>query len=179
MDSAVSIREAKAADAPEIARVHITTWQVAYRGQLSDAFLDGLSAQSERRRAFWERWISSVAPSRGQTALVAEVEGRVVGFVTFGPAEDEPRDPLIGEIYAIYLEPRQWNRGYGRALFGAAVDGLRDRGYREATLWVLDTNARTRRFYEIAGWVADGAVKVDQRGGVPLHEVRYRCVLRF
>lgn len=172
------IRAASPSDAPEIARVHIATWQIAYRGQLPSAFLESLSAQLERRTTFWERWVGSVASDRGQTALVIEVEGRVAGFVTFGPEEADPPDPRIGEVYAIYLDPRYWNLGYGRALLQAAVDGLRDGGYQEATLWVLQTNARSRRFYEIAGWLPDNGLKVDMRGDVALREVRYRRTLR-
>jgi hypothetical protein len=55
--------------------------------------------------------------------------------------------------------------------------GLAEGGFTAATLWVLGTNVRARRFYEIAGWVADGAVKTDHRGDVELREVRYRRTL--
>jgi len=177
MNERATIRKANPSDAPDIARIHIGTWQVAYRGQLPDSLLDGLSAQLDRRIAFWERWLTVDGPTRGQTAIVAEVGGRVVGFVTFGDAEGEPCDLQVGEVYAIYLDPNYWNRGYGRDLFSAAVDGLRVHGYREATLWVLESNARTRRFYETAGWTPDGASKVDSLGDVALREIRYRRML--
>jgi hypothetical protein len=49
--------------------------------------------------------------------------------------------------------------------------------YKLVTLWVLDTNTRARRFYEIAGFRSDGAVKVDDRDGFRLREVRYRLPL--
>jgi ribosomal protein S18 acetylase RimI-like enzyme len=101
---------------------------------------------------------------------------RVVGFVTFGPQEPLG-DPAVGELYAIYVDPGHWDSGYGRALFTAAERGLRDVGYAEAVLWVLATNARARRFYEIAGWAADGGTKVDHRGDLELREVRYRRAL--
>jgi hypothetical protein len=42
---------------------------------------------------------------------------------------------------------------------------------------VLETNARARRFYEIAGWMADGGTKVEHRGEVELREIRYRRTL--
>jgi ribosomal protein S18 acetylase RimI-like enzyme len=98
----------------------------------------------------------------------------MVGFVTFGPSEDEPVDPQVGQIYAIYVDPAHWDRGYGRELFAAAVRGLGDAGFGAATLWVLETNRRARRFYEAAGWATDGASKTEQRGDFQLHEVRYR-----
>jgi RimJ/RimL family protein N-acetyltransferase len=47
-------------------------------------------------------------------------------------------------------------------------------GYLQVTLWVLDGNARARRFYEAAGFHPDGAVEEDDRSGFALREVRYR-----
>jgi hypothetical protein len=59
----------------------------------------------------------------------------------------------------------------------AAVDTLRDAAFIEATLWVLDTNARARRFYEIAGWAVDDAERLEQLRGFLVREVRYRRTL--
>ena len=59
----------------------------------------------------------------------------------------------------------------------AAVAELARLGYADAILWVLDSNDRARRFYSIAGWREDGAVKTDNRLGFDLCEVRYRTVL--
>jgi ribosomal protein S18 acetylase RimI-like enzyme len=168
----MSIRPAQTRDAPLIALLHIRTWQAAYRGQLPSDFLAALDADLDRRTAWWERSIAN-AGSRGQSQLLAFEGDRVIGFVTFGPSEDE-RAPRLGQVYAIYVDPGYWGRGYGRDLFDSAVRGLTDAGFSAATLWVLETNARARRFYEAAGWLADGANKTEQRGDVELREVRYR-----
>jgi len=56
----------------------------------------------------------------------------------------------------------------------AAVDRMRELGFREATLWVLDGNERAERFYRIAGWRKDDAVRTEQWGDATLREVRYR-----
>ena len=55
-----------------------------------------------------------------------------------------------------------------------ARDALAQRGFREATLWVLDTNERARRFYETDGWRLDGTDKRDAIGEMQVKEVRYR-----
>lgn len=168
----MSIRAAQTHDAAEIARLHVRTWQAAYRGQLPDAYLQSLDAEIEQRTARWERAIANAA-SRHQRQLLALDGDRIVGFVTFGPSDGEP-DPEVGELYAIYVDPSSWGRGFGRELFAAAESGLTDAGFGAATLWVLETNARARRFYEAARWAADGAKKTERRGEVELHEVRYR-----
>ena len=54
---------------------------------------------------------------------------------------------------------------------------VRAAGYACITLWVLEANARARRFYQRAGFAPDGARHVlDDLGGVT--EVRYRRTLR-
>jgi ribosomal protein S18 acetylase RimI-like enzyme len=169
----VSIRPAQPRDAASIALIHVRTWQAAYRGQLPEHFLKSLDAEIPQRTARWEAFIANAA-SRRHVQLVAQEVDKVVGFVTFGPSEDEPLDPQVGQVYAIYVNPGHWDRGYGRELFTAAVRGLTEGGFDAATLWVLESNKRARRFYEAAGWVTDGATKTEQRGDVELHEVRYR-----
>ena len=55
-----------------------------------------------------------------------------------------------------------------------AVAQLRAMGFREAVLWVLDTNQRARRFYEVAGWHLDGGTKHQLWRGAEFDEVRYQ-----
>lgn len=164
------VRVATEADAEGIARVHVASWQVAYRGQVPDAYLDGLTADIERRAAFWQRWLSE-----GRVRVfVSEVAGLVTGFVSLGASGDADRDDATGEVYAIYVHPAAWAAGTGRALFALAAATLREMGFSKATLWVLGTNERARRFYEAAGWSTDGATKDEERGTFVLREVRYR-----
>jgi hypothetical protein len=47
-------------------------------------------------------------------------------------------------------------------------------GFAEATLWVLDTNERARRFYAAGGWTLDEVTRQDDSHGFPIDEVRYR-----
>ena len=56
----------------------------------------------------------------------------------------------------------------------AALNTLRQAGYTQATLWVLDTNARGRQFYEAGGWAPSGVTKQDGARGFLITELRYR-----
>jgi GNAT superfamily N-acetyltransferase len=157
------IRRATPADAEEIARVHLASMQVAY------AEHELLANRTFEER--YEIWANALAQDRH--VLVAEEDGQIVGFAAIGPARDEG---ATGEIYAIYAHPSAWGKGFGRSLIAAAEEALRDAGFAEAVLWVLDTNERARRFYERAGWSHDGGEKVEDR--LPgLRQVRYRRML--
>ena len=97
----------------------------------------------------------------------------MVGSVFWRPSEEPDSGPDTAEIQAIYLVPEAIGLGIGRSLFQAAVDDMIAHGFTAAILWVLDTNERARRFYEAAGWAADGATKTEERPGGELHEIRY------
>lgn len=103
--------------------------------------------------------------------LVAESDGVVVGYVAVGPTHDENGD---GELFAIYVQPKQWGTGVGRALIEAGEERLRELGHEDAHLWVLEDNPRARRFYEAAGWAVDGTARRIEIFGFDLDEVRYR-----
>ncbi|SCG70643.1 GNAT family N-acetyltransferase [Micromonospora coxensis] len=176
----LTIRREEPEDAEAIARVHIHGWQAGYAGIMPDEVLRRLNplAWAQRRRD-----LGTADPEHPFTTLLAEVDGVPAGFTTFGPYRNEQDrddlDPAYGEMLAMYVEPAHWGDGTARALLAAARDGLAARGWREYRLWVLEDNARARRFYERAGLSADGqrsTYPVPLAGGRPpvhLDEVRY------
>jgi ribosomal protein S18 acetylase RimI-like enzyme len=170
---AVRIREGEPRDAEAIATIHVRSWQEAYRGQLSDEYLDGLKVED---RLAMHRYALEQPPPEYRM-WVAEEGGRVLGFAVTGRSEDADADERTGELYAVYLEPERVGTGLGRALLDHAVGDLRQRGFRAATLWVLETNARARRFYEVAGWAADGTTTSERVDCEMRPTVRYRTDL--
>jgi ribosomal protein S18 acetylase RimI-like enzyme len=156
------------ADAHAIAKVHIASWQAAYAGIFPDEFLQGLSL--EQREAQWVSNLNGTATSNA----VAELNGSIVGFVSFGPARDDDCDPArVAEIIAIYVAPDAWGEGVGSRLFDHAIGALVERSFETVTLWVLEANERARTFYENRGFVLDGLEKQNTLGP-PLKVVRYR-----
>lgn len=171
----VRIRPAVIDDAEAVATVHIQSWQTAYAGLIPQEYLDGLSVA--RRTEGWNRTLAATAwPSTG--TLLAERDNKVVALVNICPTRDEDQDSTsVGEITSLYAVPEVWGRGIGRALMSSAVAALTNAGFSSATLWVLDTNHRARRFYEAGGWRPDGGIKREDRGEFALQEIRYRCRL--
>lgn len=163
----VTIRAAQIEDAPLLAAVQVETWRVAYRGLVPDLLLDSMDVGE--RETGWRQILAE-----GGETLVAESDGDILGYVSFGISRDDDARADVGEMFAIYVRPPSWGVGVGRLLHDAAVVGIAAAGSTEATLWVLDNNKQARNFYEHAGWFTDGHVKTEERPAATLAKVRYR-----
>ena len=190
----VVIRSASTADAAQIAVVMRDSWFAAYDGIIASAIIDQATApdggarvrQSFRTRP-WQRMIAAVAGQPGQAPANSAAPG-IVGYASFGPERDVLDMPWpypltsagsggeVAELYALYVHPAWWSTGTGRALMDQVLAKAGATGYECITLWVLEANARARRFYQRAGFIPDGGRHVlDDLGGVT--EIRYRRAL--
>jgi ribosomal protein S18 acetylase RimI-like enzyme len=164
----LAVRTATAEDKLAVARVHVRSWQVAYRGIFPDDYLDQLSPEDRADRYTF----GAEDPSRQRT-FVATDGTTICGFVTAGVSRDIDLG-AAGEIYAIYVDPDSWNLAAGRLLIENARSLLCEMGFEESFLWVLESNERGKRFYKIDGWSPDGSARTEDRWGVAANEVRYR-----
>ena len=162
------MRSAVAADAPAIAEVHVASWRAAYRGLLPEEYLD--SRTVEVRTQQWN--VTFADPERGHI-LVAVLGDRVVGFAQVRSSGDADAPPGTGELLTIYLHPDAWDRGLGRALHDEALQRLEADGHRSATLWMLSTNDRARRFYLRHGWSLIPGLRTQEFGGLEVTDVRF------
>lgn len=166
MASDITIRAASPADAAAIAIVHVEAWLVGYRGLLADELLARVSVAE--RESMWEKRLTDKDTSRDRLHIgVAVDRGAVVGFVSAGPGREWNAPTERGEIYAMYVHPERWSRGVGQALMRSAIDFLISTGVAEALLWVLSSNSRARRFYELCGWTWDGQTRTRRLSGEP------------
>lgn len=168
MSPDIRIEAATVDDAAEIARVHTDSWRAAYRDLIDPTVLASLDVH--HRTMQWQRTFE-----HGRTTvLVARENGVIVGFVSFGPSRDADAQPGTCEVYALYLLPRVWSRGYGAMLWDAVVRHERGLGRAHLCVWVLDGNERASRFYERMGCILDDHTKTEEFMGAVLHENRYQ-----
>ncbi len=167
----MSVRPPSKEDAGWLAEIHLAAWRAAYRGVMTDEYLDGLSV--EQAAATWRSSIES--PRAGIQHLVAAVDDHPVGFAIIGPAHGDYASDT-GQLHAINVHPEWWSQGVGSALFGAAERGLAGLGYSQAFLWVEKGNSRAQLFYQKHGWVNDGGTMEDNRFIPPISELRYSRV---
>jgi GNAT superfamily N-acetyltransferase len=168
----VRVRSATVDDAEALAGIHVRGWQWGYRGQLPGDYLNGLSI--DRRTEQWRGWL--LDPGATATWLAeddASGVARPLGFAAAGASRDPDAPADTAEVYAIYVEEGAAGKGVGSALLEHACARIADEGFSHATLWVLETNARARRFYERAGWRPDGEAKSEPREDFDMREVRY------
>ncbi|MBR8638797.1 GNAT family N-acetyltransferase [Streptomyces tuirus] len=158
------------ADCDRVAEIRVRGWQSAYQCLIPQSYLDGLSVaeDAERRRAHLTRGDGS------KVDLVAEdAHGEVVAWACHGPYRDGEVRTSDAELYAIYVHPDHVGQGAGQALLAESVARCSAAGRDRLLLWVLKENSRARRFYERAGFHADGAEEPFEVEGVTVPEVRY------
>lgn len=156
------IRPAMQKDAAAIGRVYCEGWKAAYDGLMPAFFLNALTPENCAPKP------DHIAPDR---RLVAELDGEVVGTVTFGKGRE---DASLAEIQSIYVLPDYWNRGQGSALFRAVCDKVKEQGYPGLYVWTLEGNSRAKVFYERMGMTPIGEIREFEIAGAYLPEVKYQ-----
>ncbi|MHC4939427.1 MAG: GNAT family N-acetyltransferase [Planctomycetota bacterium] len=159
---APTIRRATPEDAAGVAAVHVGSWRETYAGIFPDDFLAGLSV--EDRAEYWGKVLADPA------TWVACDGDEIVGFLNVGPSRDEDLEEAQ-EIYCLYVLRSHHDRGLGRQLVEACLEFA---GKGTLSLWVLERNDRARRFYEKAGFFADGTSKPAGIFGLQDPKMRYR-----
>ena len=155
------LRPGADSDLLAIGALHYRSRAAAYADILSPAALSFGSAS-----AMGEWWAERWKWEQDTHRLTVAADGsEIVGFSYVGPSVDEG----VRELYAIHVDPRFVGGGVGRLLMVDALAHLGDR----AVLWVLEGNARARRFYERGGWFADGTTRNEAMGGETTHQLRY------
>jgi GNAT superfamily N-acetyltransferase len=164
----MTIRAAGLADADSIARVHAASWQIAYRGILSEEFLQG--PLQENRRALWHGRLAD-SDRADQFVLVDEHEGTIRGFACAFLDADPEWGCLLDNLHVV---PELKGQGLGRQLMADVADRiLHSKSIQRLHLWAYEQNLAARRFYErLGGEITLREAKPAPDGG-EVNEVRY------
>lgn len=178
-----TVRAATPSDAAEIARIQLDTWRAAYRDLLPAEVLDALDAAEAE--ATWRHTIEE-----GPARVFVATEGQWhVGFIAAGPAPSDesaaadgtpaPDADHVALVSALLVEPRWGRRGHGGRLLAAVAEAMAADGLTRGISWTAELDKASLRFWERAGWQADGTVRTLDAGGRPLREVRVTGTLGF
>jgi ribosomal protein S18 acetylase RimI-like enzyme len=95
---------------------------------------------------------------RPEHFLVAERDGRLVGFVRVVQPVPLETGAHVRQIQGLAVDPDERRRGLGRMLLEAACAAARSQGARRITLRVLSTNDIARKLYSSAGFAVEGVL---------------------
>ncbi|MEU4220702.1 GNAT family N-acetyltransferase [Actinoplanes sp. NPDC026623] len=160
MGSVLLLRPAGPDDADRIADLHADSWRRHYRGAYADSFLDG-DVAADRRTV----WSARLATPAGTDTVVAERDGRLVGFIHCVLDADATWGSLVDNLHVVHDQHRT---GLGTRLLARAARAVVDRAAGDAMfLWVLRQNAAAQRFYRASGAIRAETATVSPPGGDP------------
>lgn len=167
MPAAAVIREANLGDRPGLRELRRRVWHATYEDiwppEMIDDFFDGsIELLSDHSQNWTPPFIN----------FIARVEGEIVGAAASGVLPDGE-----GELVALNVLPAHHGSGIAQQLWDATVSALRERGCTSMQIWVVEANARARRFYEKEGAVVVGSGQASL-GGTSAPEVCYRYKFR-
>ncbi len=117
----------------------------------------GLEEYAERTpedaRAYLE-WLYGTCP---EGFFVAEVDGKVVGFLACNPHWQGPHGNSTCEIHEIVVAPEWQRQGIGSALMEKALSFGEENGCATATLWVGRGNDKALNWYRKFGFQSVGS----------------------
>ncbi|MFL5946613.1 MAG: GNAT family N-acetyltransferase [Gaiellaceae bacterium] len=118
--------------------------------ELWEEFETELGHEPYQRETWEEAWEDLSVTTREGVALIAEEDGRALGFI-FCVLGDRGR--RTAHVTDLYVRPEARRGGIGRALLAEIVEPARAAGLGHASLEVLLHNADARRLYERLGFV--------------------------
>jgi ribosomal protein S18 acetylase RimI-like enzyme len=163
----MTIRTAEAADADLIAQLHARSWHTAYRGILSDEFLDGPLLAD--RLAVWRGRFAEVNRT-DQMVLVDEQAGKMQGFACAFLDADPDWGTLLDNLH---VAPECKGQGLGRQLMADVANRLLKLDRARLHLWAFEQNHTARRFYERLGGIVTTSQAESAPDGREVNAVRY------
>ncbi|MCV2360011.1 GNAT family N-acetyltransferase [Paucibacter sp. TC2R-5] len=161
------IREVAAGDVQSIASLHAASWRSAYRGIISNAFLD--ADLCANRAAFWAQRLGPGA--KDSFGFLAMRGDEAVGFAFAFPNADQTWGTLLDNLHVL---PRHKGQGIGSALLAAVAQRCSQAVPAEGVhLWVYEVNLAAQQFYASLGGQRGERRMVEVRGGGTAAEWRF------
>jgi GNAT superfamily N-acetyltransferase len=162
----ITLRLAVPADAPDMAEVHMRSWEVAYKDIIPTEYI------KEKNATRPAQWVKILAEMK-YLQRVIQVDGKTVGIMCVAPPQDDDVGDECYELHGIYLHPDYYRQGIGTQAVEYAYEIARGLGKTVMTVWVFADNANSIKFYEKCGFVADGKTKPHDMGKT-IYSIRMR-----
>jgi ribosomal protein S18 acetylase RimI-like enzyme len=134
-----------------IAPLHAASWKTAYRGIMSDHYLDYVV--DGERQAHWRRKAQTLVAEDGEIFL-ATLADEPVGFLCMEGSPQMQVDIEGAYVSNLHVMPRTKGQGIGTLLLEHGAAWARARGFNQMYLFVYEDNLAARAFYRGNGWHA-------------------------
>ncbi|WP_404969609.1 GNAT family N-acetyltransferase [Vibrio campbellii] len=159
-----TVRNAVRDEANQIAKIHVDSWQVAYRGLMPQSYIDQFTR--ERRERMWTR----VMTEQLANLIVVEKQKEIVGFLSYELPNHSSEDKTA-IVTCCYVSPLYFGQGAGSALFDELETRLLSTPVMQISLKALDTNKQGLNFYKKCGFVRSGEEESEVIDGMTLNDV--------
>lgn len=153
----MNVREATQDDIEHVQGVARNAWDATYEDIVPESVIEEAVADW-----YGTATLSGIVESDKQVILVAEEDGKIVGFA-HGVTDDHDPEKTEGDILRLYVHPDHWKQGVGTALLEGMEDKLEAQGSEELHAMVLADNEMGNAFYEDHGF--QKASEADTRIG--------------
>ncbi len=140
------IREATFNDILEVAKLHVDSWNKAYKGIISQDYLDSMKNNLEKRIARMKDEFNL------RKMIVAMINNEIVAFSEFVLTNDFSKDLNIDcELCGLYVKNKYLKLGIGTKLFNYVKDIFISNNKKTMGLWCLKDNEKAIKFYKNKG----------------------------
>jgi ribosomal protein S18 acetylase RimI-like enzyme len=140
----ISIRAAVPADGPHLVALDRATW-----------------SEESAVLPLWPEDTDFFERRSPDDVLVAEQEGRAVGYTILGRPTPLECNRHVLHVQGLTVDPACQRQGIGRALLEAAVVEATRRGARKLGLRVLGGNATAQALYAACGFAVEGVLREE------------------
>lgn len=157
----------KSDDRNEISNIYERSWKSAYKKIIPKSYLDSIPEGNWAKKVDNPDWAT----------LVCLEDDKIIGTCSFCESRFPEFFPGYGEIISMYFLPGYTRKGYGTLLMKRVLEEMKNFGFNQIFLWVLEENTRAIAFYEKMGFLRESKRRTDVIGGKEVSEISYRINL--
>ncbi len=163
----IKLRNAFSEDYTGISKLHADSWQISYRGILSDDFLDNRVHQT--LEATWLNRLKS--PAENQHTIIAIKDNVMAGFACIFFNDDEVYGSLMDNLH---VSLGSQNQGIGKMLVKNCAETIcNNTDNHKMYLWVYEANEKARNVYSRLGGTTNETIEKPNMDGTTAFVCRY------
>ena len=140
----IRVRKATIKDIESIVKIKLNSWRETYKGIVNDEYLNNMDYQENYNK--FKKEIEN--PNSKKQNYVITKNNKVIGYCKFAILKNDIYD---SQIYAIYIDNKFKNKGYGTILLNYVKEYLKTQKCKNMILWCIYRNYPSRFFYKKKG----------------------------